>query len=62
MTRHSVNPRVLVVTPEISYLPEGMANNSNRMNARAGGLADVSAALINALYDQGEPWGTFLSK
>jgi len=47
------NPRVLIVTPEVTYLPTGMGNNSNGLNARAGGLADVSAALINALYCQG---------
>ncbi len=49
----STNPRVLIVTPEVAYLPAGMGENSNGLNARAGGLADVSAALINALYCQG---------
>ncbi len=53
MSGHSTNPRVLIVTPEIAYLPEGMGNNSNGLNAKAGGLADVSAALISALYRQG---------
>ena len=47
------NPRVLVVTPEVTYLPEGMGNMANYMTAKAGGLADVSAALINALFEQG---------
>ena len=47
------NPRVLIVTPEVTYLPTGMGKNSNCLNAKAGGLADVSAALINALYSQG---------
>ncbi|MFH1152325.1 MAG: glycogen/starch synthase [Pseudomonadota bacterium] len=46
------NPRVLIVTPEVTYLPEGMGNLSN-YSAKAGGLADVSAALISALYDLG---------
>ena len=49
----STNPRVLIVTPEVAYLPAGMGENSKGLNARAGGLADVSAALINALYCQG---------
>ncbi|MBU0987969.1 MAG: glycogen/starch synthase, partial [Proteobacteria bacterium] len=53
MSGHSTNPRVLIVTPEVSYLPEGMSNNFNGLNAKAGGLADVSAALISALYRQG---------
>jgi starch synthase len=47
------NPTVLVVTPEVTYLPKGMGNMSNFLAAKAGGLADVSAALISALYDQG---------
>jgi len=47
------NPRVLMVTPEVTYLPDGMCQNSNYLNAKAGGLADVSAALISALYHQG---------
>lgn len=53
MTASSTNPRVLIVTPEVTYLPDGMGNKSNELNARAGELADVSAALINALYRQG---------
>ncbi len=47
------NPRILVVTPEITYLPEGMGNMSNRLKAKAGGLADVSASLVGALFRQG---------
>ncbi|MFP4445037.1 MAG: glycogen synthase [Desulfosudaceae bacterium] len=46
-------PRVLVVTPEVTYLPEGMGNIANHLTAKAGGLADVSAALVNALFRQG---------
>lgn len=44
------NPRVLVVTPEVTYLPHGMGGA--HLTARAGGLADVSAALIAALFEQ----------
>jgi starch synthase/alpha-amylase len=43
-------PRILIVTPEVSYLPEEMGDSS-RYSAKAGGLADVSAALISALFD-----------
>lgn len=46
-------PRILVVTPEITYLPPGMGNLAQRMSAKAGGMADVSASLVKALYDQG---------
>ena len=42
-----------MVTPEITYLPEGMGNLTQRMSAKAGGLADVSASLVKALYDLG---------
>jgi len=42
-----------VVTPEITYLPEGMGNLAQRLSAKAGGMADVSASLVQALYDQG---------
>jgi len=47
------NPRVLVVTPEVTYLPDRMASHAAFLTAKAGGLADVSAALIKALFDQG---------
>jgi len=47
------NPRILVVTPEVTYLPDRMGSLSNYLTAKAGGLADVSAALISALFDQG---------
>ncbi|MCJ7542241.1 MAG: glycogen/starch synthase, partial [Desulfobacterales bacterium] len=53
MINSPTNPRVLMVTPEVTYLPHGMGQNSNGLNAKAGGLADVSAALISALYNQG---------
>jgi len=46
-------PRILIVTPEITYLPPGMGNMAQRMSAKAGGLADVSASLVSALYDLG---------
>jgi len=47
------NPRVLIVTPEVTYLPDRMGNMSNYLTAKAGGLADVSAALVNALFEHG---------
>ena len=46
-------PRILIVTPEITYLPQGMGNMTNRLSAKAGGLADVSASLVSALYELG---------
>ncbi len=47
------NPRVLIVTPEVTYLPDRMGSLAAYFTAKAGGLADVSAALIAALLDQG---------
>jgi starch synthase len=49
----SSRPRILIVTPEITYLPSGMGNYAQRMSAKAGGLADVSASLVSALFELG---------
>ncbi len=53
MSHNSKNPRVLIVTPEVSYLPDEMGTRSNCRRARAGGLGDMSAALIHTLYYKG---------
>jgi len=53
MIKHPTSPRVLIVTPEVTYLPDRMGNLSHYLTAKAGGLADVSAALISALFEQG---------
>ena len=47
------NPRILIVTPEVTHLPNDMGSNANNLTAKAGGLADVSSALIGALFRQG---------
>ena len=52
MTR-AKNPRILIVTPEITYLPDGMGNLAGKMSAKAGGMADVSASLVAALHELG---------
>ncbi|MDD2597916.1 MAG: glycogen/starch synthase [Kiritimatiellae bacterium] len=46
-------PRILIVTPEITYLPDGMGNMAHKLTAKAGGLADVSASLVASLFDLG---------
>ncbi len=46
-------PRILIVTPEITYLPANMGNMANTMTAKAGGLADVSASLVASLFELG---------
>ncbi len=53
MSKPPRNPCILIVTPEVTYLPEGMGNMANQFAAKAGGLADVSAALVGALFELG---------
>ncbi len=53
MANSSKNPRILIVTPEVTYLPDRMGGLASFFTAKAGGLADVSAALISALFEQG---------
>jgi len=52
-TKPKPKPRILIVTPEITYLPQGMGNMAQRMSAKAGGMADVSASLVSALFELG---------
>ncbi len=53
VTVRPAKPRILIVTPEITYLPQGMGNMTQRMSAKAGGMADVSASLVSALFELG---------
>ena len=43
-------PRILICTPEITELPEGMGNAANYIQAKGGGLGDISAGLIRYLH------------
>jgi starch synthase len=43
-------PRILICTPEITELPEGMGNAAHYIRAKGGGLGDISASLINYLH------------
>jgi len=47
------DPRILIVTPEISYLPGELGNLASRMHAKAGGLADVTSSLVKSLHEAG---------
>ncbi|MEF8810089.1 MAG: glycogen/starch synthase [Bacteroidales bacterium] len=51
--KNQKNPRILIITPEITYLPKGMGNMANVLAAKAGGMADVSASLVSELYELG---------
>ena len=46
-------PRVLVVTPEVTFVPRGMGPGAGSIAARAGGLGDICTAQIHALFDAG---------
>jgi starch synthase/alpha-amylase len=46
-------PKILIVTPEVTYLPDRMGSFSDCLTAKAGGLADVSASLVCELFRQG---------
>ncbi len=53
MSTFLANPTILLVTPEVTYLPRGMGDIADNLSAKAGGLADVSATLISALFEEG---------
>lgn len=42
-------PRILFITPEISYVSKKLSDDAERLRAKAGGLADVSALLVHGL-------------
>jgi starch synthase len=50
---HRKAPRILIVTPEVASLPAGMGRRAETVAAKAGGMADVSAGLIQALFELG---------
>ncbi|HYC57014.1 MAG TPA: glycogen/starch synthase [Candidatus Binatia bacterium] len=52
-TRHRrrARPRVLICTPEITELPEGMGNAALYIRAKGGGLGDISAGLIQHFHE-----------
>jgi starch synthase len=46
-------PRILVVTPEMTFLHQGMRQSSRVISARACGLGDICANQIHALRERG---------
>ncbi|MBF0226150.1 MAG: glycogen/starch synthase [Desulfobacterales bacterium] len=53
MAQRRTTPRLLIVTPEVAYLPKEMGDMANYLSAKAGSLGDISASLINALFEKG---------
>lgn len=51
LVRTKTKPRIMICTPEITELPEGMGNAANLVSAKGGGLGDISASLIRYLAD-----------
>ncbi len=49
MVKTSSKPKILICTPEVTELPEGMGNAANLVSAKGGGLGDISASLIRNL-------------
>ena len=47
-------PKILICTPEITALPEGMGNAANMIAAKGGGLGDISASLVSHLNESKE--------
>ncbi|OQX70651.1 MAG: hypothetical protein B6D62_03980 [Candidatus Cloacimonas sp. 4484_275] len=54
VTRKSDKPKILLCTPEITELPEGMGNAANLVAAKGGGLGDISASLVRNLNESGK--------
>lgn len=54
ITQTSKKPKILLCTPEITELPEGMGNAANLVSAKGGGLGDISASLIRHLDESRE--------
>jgi len=52
MTARDHPPRILLVTPEVTMVPQGMGPGSHAISARAGGLGDICSAQIHALYER----------
>ena len=53
MPNYSTHPRILLVIPEVAFMPEGGGNRTNFISANAGGFGDFRAELISDLYELG---------
>jgi starch synthase len=46
-------PRILIVTPEVTFVTQKMEPEARSIAARAGGLGDICSAQIHGLFEQG---------
>ncbi|MFP4377380.1 MAG: glycogen synthase [Spirochaetales bacterium] len=51
--RKRKKPRILLITPEIASVPPGMPRSVDNVVAKAGGMADVTAAVVASLFELG---------
>jgi len=49
--RRRPRPVILLCTPEITELPEGLGNAAQYIRAKGGGLGDISAGLVQHLHE-----------
>ena len=50
--KNSRRLRILLVTPEISFIPRNMGKIATILQVKGGGLADISSALVNELFSR----------
>ena len=53
MSNYSTQPRILFVTPEVAFMPEGGGNHTNFISTNAGGFGEFLAELISSLVELG---------
>ncbi len=53
MSGPSAQPRILFVTPEVVFIPEGTGNSTDYINTHTGGFGDLLAGLISDLFNLG---------
>ena len=53
MSNHSTYPRILFVTPDVAFLPEGEENRTNFIRAKADSCGDFQAEFISSLFELG---------
>ncbi len=53
MSNYSTHPRILFVTPEAAFIPEGTENRPNYTSAQTGGFGNFLAELISNLFKLG---------
>jgi hypothetical protein len=53
MSSFSAQPRILFITPEVVFMPEGTGDSTDYINNHIGGFGDLLAGLISDLFNLG---------